>query len=183
MLISMPTDTSTILGAFQVILFSLEIRRELRTEAEPKTASDIAQARKIESRTPADQAYRSIFLSKTRQFLFWTRPRFHGPSCPKLPHGLPHRQASHWPMRFPSTRNAITNATCVLDEPIAPGRCPVGGDDICRVNANRHGSRSCQMPRSSRSPAASTHLPRMPATPSLSDCPSAGRRFRPVPWQ
>ena len=74
MLISMPTDTSTILGAFQVILFSLEIRRELRTEAEPKTASDIAQARKIESRTPADQAYRSIFLSKTRQFLFWTRP-------------------------------------------------------------------------------------------------------------
>jgi hypothetical protein len=35
MFISMPTDTSTILGAFQVIPFSHEIWRELRAKAEP----------------------------------------------------------------------------------------------------------------------------------------------------
>jgi hypothetical protein len=60
MLISMPTGTSTILGAFQVIPFSHEIRRELHAEAEPRTMPDIAQVqeieRKIESRTPADEA-------------------------------------------------------------------------------------------------------------------------------
>jgi hypothetical protein len=56
MLISMPTDTSTILGAFQVIPFSHEVWRELRTEAEPRTASDIAQAWKIESRASSDEA-------------------------------------------------------------------------------------------------------------------------------
>ena len=55
MLISMPTDTSTILGAFQVIPFSHEIWRELRAEAERRTAPGIAQVRKIESHTPADQ--------------------------------------------------------------------------------------------------------------------------------
>jgi hypothetical protein len=56
MLISMPTDTSTILGAFQVILLSHEIWRERRAETEPKTAPGIAQVRKIESRTPANPA-------------------------------------------------------------------------------------------------------------------------------
>jgi hypothetical protein len=55
MLISMPTGTSTILGAFQVIPFSHEIWRELRAKSEPRTAPDIAQVRKIESRTLADR--------------------------------------------------------------------------------------------------------------------------------
>ena len=55
MLISMPTGTSTILGAFQVIPFSHEIWRELRAKSEPRTAPDIAQVRKIESRKLADQ--------------------------------------------------------------------------------------------------------------------------------
>jgi hypothetical protein len=56
MLISMPTGTSTILGAFQVIPFSHEIWRERRAEAEPRTMAGIAQVREIESRTPAHQA-------------------------------------------------------------------------------------------------------------------------------
>jgi hypothetical protein len=63
MLISMPTDTSTILGAFQVIPFSHEIWRELRAKAEPRTTPSIAQVLKIWSRTAADQASRRIFLS------------------------------------------------------------------------------------------------------------------------
>jgi hypothetical protein len=56
MLISMPTGTSTILGAFQVIPFSHEIWRERRAEAEPRTMAGIAQVREIKSRTPAHQA-------------------------------------------------------------------------------------------------------------------------------
>src|ERR1700726_5009117 len=56
MLISMPTDTSTILGAFQVIPFSHEISRDLRAEAEPRATPGIAQVRKIWSRTLADRA-------------------------------------------------------------------------------------------------------------------------------
>jgi hypothetical protein len=56
MLISMPTGTSTILGVFQVIPSSQVARRDLHAGAEPKSTSDIAQVRKIESQTP-------IFLS------------------------------------------------------------------------------------------------------------------------
>ena len=48
MLISMPTGTSTILGVFQVIPSSQEVRRELHAEVEPRTTPNIAQARKIE---------------------------------------------------------------------------------------------------------------------------------------
>jgi hypothetical protein len=62
MLISMPTGTSTILGAFQVIPFSHENWRELRADAEPRTTPGIAQVQKMESRTAADQTRRPIFL-------------------------------------------------------------------------------------------------------------------------
>ena len=55
MLISMPTDTSTILGVFQVIAFSHEIWRECRTEAEPRTTTGIAQVN-IQWRAAADKA-------------------------------------------------------------------------------------------------------------------------------
>jgi hypothetical protein len=54
MLISMPTGTSTILGAFQVIPSS-RVWRELHAEAESRTTSDMAQVQKIEPRTPARQ--------------------------------------------------------------------------------------------------------------------------------
>jgi hypothetical protein len=54
MLISMPTGTSTILGAFQVIPSS-QVWRELHAEVESRTTSDMAQVRKIEPRTPARQ--------------------------------------------------------------------------------------------------------------------------------
>jgi hypothetical protein len=70
MLISMPTGTSIILGAFQVIPFSHEIWREFRAEAEPRITPRITQVRKIESRTAADQTRRSIFLSQAKRFLF-----------------------------------------------------------------------------------------------------------------
>jgi hypothetical protein len=55
MLISMPTGTSTILGAFQVIPLSHEIRRECRTEAEPRITPGIAQV-KIQWRAAAYEA-------------------------------------------------------------------------------------------------------------------------------
>jgi len=55
MLISMPTGTSTILGVFQLIPSSQEIRRELHTDVEPKTTPDTAQVRKIERRAFASQ--------------------------------------------------------------------------------------------------------------------------------
>jgi hypothetical protein len=55
MLISMPTGTSTILGAFQVIPSSQEIRRELHAEAESRTTLDTAQVRNVEPRTAAGQ--------------------------------------------------------------------------------------------------------------------------------
>jgi hypothetical protein len=55
MLISMPTDTSTILGVFQAIAFSHEIWRERRTEAEPRTTTGVAQVN-IRWRAAADKA-------------------------------------------------------------------------------------------------------------------------------
>jgi hypothetical protein len=45
MLISMPTDTSTILGVFQVISFSQVVWRELHAAFEPKSTSQITQVR------------------------------------------------------------------------------------------------------------------------------------------
>jgi len=53
MLISMPTGTSTILGVFQVIPSSQEIRRERHAEVEPRTTPGTAQVLKIKRRTPA----------------------------------------------------------------------------------------------------------------------------------
>jgi hypothetical protein len=57
MLISMPTGTSTILGVFQVILFSQAVCsqvvwREHHAGAEPKSTPDATQVRRIEGRTP-----------------------------------------------------------------------------------------------------------------------------------
>jgi hypothetical protein len=74
MLISMPTGTSTILGAFQVISFSQVVSsrflqvvwRELCARFEPKSTLDITQVRRIEDRTPT-------FLSWTTQLRSWTR--------------------------------------------------------------------------------------------------------------
>jgi hypothetical protein len=68
MLISMPTGTSTILGVFQVIPFSLAVWRELHAEVEPKSTPDATQVRKIEGRTP-------IFLSWTKWLPSWTKLR------------------------------------------------------------------------------------------------------------
>jgi hypothetical protein len=53
-LISMPTGTSTILGAFQIIVSS-QVRRELHAELESRTTPDMAQVWKIERRTSAGQ--------------------------------------------------------------------------------------------------------------------------------
>jgi hypothetical protein len=52
MLISMPTGTWMILGVFQVIAFSQVVRRELHAGTEAKSTPDVAQVRKIASRTP-----------------------------------------------------------------------------------------------------------------------------------
>jgi hypothetical protein len=58
MLISMPTGTSTILGVFQVIASSEVIWREPHAEAEPRSASDIAQVNTMENRTRVERSDR-----------------------------------------------------------------------------------------------------------------------------
>ena len=76
MLISMPTDTSTIFGVFQLIHSSqgLPIKdlqlawRECRAEIEPRATSDAAQGARA-------TAERAIFRSWARAFPSWTRSR------------------------------------------------------------------------------------------------------------
>jgi hypothetical protein len=68
----MPTDTSTILGVFQVIPSSRQVRREFRAAAEPRTPPDIAQAVQINGGPHLDPRRAAIFRSWTKRFLSWT---------------------------------------------------------------------------------------------------------------
>ena len=69
MLISMPTDTSTIFGVFQVIRVLQLVWRDAYAGAEPRDLSDVAQVRNID----AEHACAAILLSWTKSLLSWAK--------------------------------------------------------------------------------------------------------------
>ena len=107
MLISMPTGTSTILGVFQVIPSSQEVRRALRADVEPRTTFDTAQVRQIERRTPQAGSDSRHFSPGPSGFLSWTRPL----GLSKLHHlrTFAFGQSPHAPVAFVNTRLASTS--------------------------------------------------------------------------